>query len=120
MTYRHHQHQTNDPNSYVSRVSRSSNLDHFVLGTTQYKPAEFAERMLNLKLTNMWGVVKWLCDRFLAGENALEPGKYVILKDPNKATMRIYSVPIDAFSGDEDEDDEDEDEDEDGEGDEED
>lgn len=62
--------------SYVSRVSRSSNIDHLVLGTTQYKPAEFAERMLNLKLANMWGVVKWICDRFLAGGSDLEPGTW--------------------------------------------
>ncbi len=35
-------------------------------------------------------------------------GKYVLLKDPNKPTMRIYSVPIDAFSGDEDDEDDEE------------
>jgi hypothetical protein len=70
----HPPHPPPQKNSYISRVSRSSNIDHLVLGTTQYKPAEFAERMLNLKLANMWGVVKWICDRFLAGENALEPG----------------------------------------------
>jgi translation initiation factor 3 subunit D len=98
---------------FVSRVSQASAIDHLILGTTQYKPVEFAERMLNLKVTNMWGIVKWLCDKFLAPENNMEPGKYVLLKDPNKATLRVYAVPLDAFEGEEDEEeDEDEDEDE--------
>lgn len=97
---------------FVSRVSQASNVDHLVLGTTQYKPQEFAERMLNLKVTNMWGIIKWLCDKFLSPESSLEAGKYVLLKDPNKPTLRIYAVPLDAFEGDEEDEDEDEDEDE--------
>lgn len=28
-------------------------------------------------------------------------GKYVIMKDPNRAVIRLYAVPVDAFSGDE-------------------
>jgi translation initiation factor 3 subunit D len=41
-----------------------------------------------------------------------DTGKYVLLKDPNKPTMRIYNVPIDAFSGDEDDEDDDDDDEE--------
>ena len=73
--------------SYVSRVSRSSNIDHFVLGTTQYKPGEFAERMLNLKPSNMWGIIKWLCDKFLAGDEPLEPGKRFCYDDAAAAAV---------------------------------
>ena len=51
-----------------------------------------------------------LADKFMT----LDDGKYVIMKDPNKPIVRIYSVPAETFE-DEDEEDEEEGEDEDGE-----
>lgn len=42
----------------------------------------------------------------------MEPGKYVLLKDPNKATLKVYAVPLDAFEGDEDEEEDDDEYDE--------
>jgi len=38
-------------------------------------------------------------------------GKYIMIKDPNKAIVRIYNVPPDTFESDDDDDDEDEDDD---------
>lgn len=44
----------------------------------------------------------------------LDEGKYLILKDPNKQVIRIYSLPDGTFSSDEDEEDEEEEEEEEG------
>ncbi len=48
-----------------------------------------------------------LSDTFLA----MEDGKYVLLKDPKKPIVRIYSVQIHTFEDDDDGDEHDEDED---------
>jgi len=47
----------------------------------------------NLSVANMWGVVKMLCELLMTKED----GKFVLLKDPNKATLRLYRVPINTF-----------------------
>ena len=41
---------------------------------------------------------------------SLEDGKFVIVKDPNKPVLRIYSVPPNTFEDDEDEEDEEDEE----------
>jgi translation initiation factor 3 subunit D len=38
----------------------------------------------------------------------LSEGKYVLVKDPNKAILRVYSVPDDAFEGGDEEEEEEE------------
>ncbi|TWW70452.1 Eukaryotic translation initiation factor 3 subunit D [Takifugu flavidus] len=45
-------------------------------------------------------------------ESKLDEGKYLILKDPNKQVIRVYSLPDGTFSSDEEEEEEDEDEEE--------
>jgi translation initiation factor 3 subunit D len=45
-----------------------------------FKPKDFAGQ-INLSLTNVWGIVKMLCELLLSKPD----GKYVLLKDPNKA-----------------------------------
>lgn len=59
---------------------------------------------MNLSIANGWGIVKAVVDMCLL----LPEGKYVLVKDPNKAILRVYSVPDDAFD-EADEDDEEED-----------
>ena len=77
---------------YVSRLNPANAYDHTILGTDKFKPKDLAVQT-NLNLSNMWGIVKMLADLFMSKEN----GKYVILKDPNKSTIRVYSVPMDTF-----------------------
>ena len=77
---------------YVSRVSPSTPFDHQVLATDKFKPKDLAAQ-INLSVTNMWGIVKMICDLLKKKDN----GKYVILKDPNKQTIRVYSVPMSTF-----------------------
>jgi len=93
---------------YVSRVQSKDPYNHVILGTQFYKPREFAVQ-INLSQSNMWGTLKALIDIILK-----QPvGKYVLMKDPNKPTLRVYSVPMSTFMAEEDDEDDDEDEDED-------
>lgn len=50
-----------------------------MLGVQSYKPTEFANQ-INLNDNNMWAILKNIIDICMA----LEPGTYVLLKDPNK------------------------------------
>jgi len=77
---------------YVSRVNARENFKHTILGTQSYKPKEFANQM-NLQENNLWGILNYFFEMFLHYPD----GKYVILRDPNKAILRIYEVPLDAF-----------------------
>jgi len=77
---------------YVSRLNARDSFNHVILKTQFYKSKEFATQ-INLNVKNMWGVLKYLLDIFAKLPN----GKYVLIKDPNKQLMRLYSVPNDAF-----------------------
>lgn len=87
---------------YVSRVSPVNPYEHVILGTSFIKPKDLATQ-INLSVTNVWGIVKFFSDLLLNKED----GKYVIMKDPNKAVVRLYSVPLNTFEEDDDEDEED-------------
>ena len=80
---------------YVSRVERTNAYDHTILATQFLKPTELAQQIA-LSVTNMWGIIKMIADILMN----LEDGKYVLLKDPNKATLRLYSVPLNTFESD--------------------
>uniref|UniRef100_A0A3B4DIC1 Eukaryotic translation initiation factor 3 subunit D n=1 Tax=Pygocentrus nattereri TaxID=42514 RepID=A0A3B4DIC1_PYGNA len=96
---------------YVSRYHVKDSARHVILGTQQFKPNEFASQ-INLSMENAWGILRCVIDIC----RKLDEGKYLILKDPNKQVIRIYSLPDGTFSSDEDEDEEEDDEDEDDEG----
>lgn len=44
-------------------------------------------------MDHCWGTVRALVDMVLA----MDEGKYLLLKDPNKDLLRLYAVPADAF-----------------------
>mmetsp|Transcript_12129 Transcript_12129/g.12200 ORF Transcript_12129/g.12200 Transcript_12129/m.12200 type:complete len:585 (+) Transcript_12129:62-1816(+) len=83
---------------YVSRVSKTNAYEHTILGAQFLKPTELATQIA-LSVTNMWGIIKMLADLLMNQED----GKYVLLKDPNKGTVRLYSVPVSTFESDEEE-----------------
>ena len=56
------------------------------------KPKDFAMQ-INLHMENCWGIVRAIIDVCLK----LDEGKYLIVKEPNKPVMRLYSVPENAF-----------------------
>ena len=57
---------------------------------------------MNLNLNNGWAIVRTFVDMVMKEPDA--DGKYVLVKDPNKPTIRLYQVPRDTFEEDEGED----------------
>lgn len=88
---------------FVSRLNPRSTAGHAILGVVGYKPREFASQM-NLSLGNGWGIVRTIVDRIRAvdaEEDADKTKKYVLVKDPNRAVLRLYRVPTNTFEEDE-------------------
>jgi len=52
-------------------------------------------------MDNAWGIVRCVID--LVREQ--KDGKYLIVKDPNKAIIRLYDIPDHTFESEEDSDD---------------
>ncbi|KAF9426094.1 hypothetical protein BGZ76_002909 [Entomortierella beljakovae] len=77
---------------FVSRTNAKDASRHAILGTQICRPKEFAAQM-GLQITNGWGIVKTVVDLALK----LPEGKYVLVKDPNKPVIRLYSVPKSTF-----------------------
>ncbi|KAJ9646534.1 hypothetical protein H2201_000623 [Coniosporium apollinis] len=77
---------------FVSRANPRSNNDHVILGVLSNKPRDFANQMA-LNPANGWGIVRTIVDMCLK----MPEGKYVLVKDPNKPTLRLYQVPEHTF-----------------------
>jgi translation initiation factor 3 subunit D len=88
---------------FVSRVNPKTPLPHVIVGCQSYKPREFAKQV-GVDIKNAWGVFKRVVDQCMAAPD----GKYVLLKDPNKSTLHLYSVPENVFDNMYDEEDDDE------------
>jgi translation initiation factor 3 subunit D len=73
-------------------VNPKDSYNHTILGLQSYKPTEFANQ-INLNIRNMWGILKGVIDTCMQ----LPEGKFLLLKDPNKAMISLYAVPQDAF-----------------------
>ncbi|KAF8558718.1 translation initiation factor eIF-3, subunit D [Imleria badia] len=77
---------------YISRVNPKDNTRHVILSTASMRPTDFASQ-LNVSVANGWGIVRTITDLCMK----MPEGKYVLVKDPNKSVIRLYSVPITAF-----------------------
>ncbi|RII07026.1 eukaryotic translation initiation factor 3 subunit D [Alternaria sp. MG1] len=77
---------------FVSRTNPKNNNDHVILGVLTAKPRDFAAQMA-LNLNNGWAIVRTIVDMVLR----MDEGKYVLVKDPNKSLLRLYSVPMHTF-----------------------
>ncbi|PCH40950.1 eukaryotic translation initiation factor 3 subunit 7 [Wolfiporia cocos MD-104 SS10] len=84
---------------FISRVNPRDNTRHVILSTTSTRPMDFAVQ-LNVSLANGWGIVRTVTDMCMKQPE----GKYVLIKDPNKPVLRLYAVPMNAFTGDDEED----------------
>jgi translation initiation factor 3 subunit D len=86
---------------FVSRINPKNAYEHSILATQTYRPHDFASQM-TLNEGTMWGIfrlfVKLLLDQ--------PEGKYVIMRDPNRAVVRIYGVPMETFEESDEEDEE--------------
>lgn len=83
---------------YISRANPRDNTRHVILSTASMRPTEFAAQ-LNVSLANGWGIVRTVTDMCMK----MPEGKYVLVKDPNRPVIRLYSVPPDAFTGEDEE-----------------
>ncbi|KDQ08268.1 hypothetical protein BOTBODRAFT_38100 [Botryobasidium botryosum FD-172 SS1] len=88
---------------YVSRANFRDNTRHVILSTATMRPIDFAGQ-LNVSLSNGWGIVRTVADLCLK----MPEGKYLLVKDPNRPVIRLYAVPMSAFTGEEEDDDVDE------------
>ncbi|KAJ6615612.1 eukaryotic translation initiation factor 3 subunit D [Mycena sp. CBHHK59/15] len=79
---------------YISRVNPRDNTRHVILSTASMRPTDFAAQ-LNVSLANGWGIVRTVTDLCMK----MPEGKYVLVKDPNKPVIRLYAVPLAAFTG---------------------
>jgi len=79
---------------YVSRLSPKDNYNHVILGTQDYKPREFATQ-ISLNWKNSWAVLKFFIELLWKQPE----GKYVLLRDTEKNTLLLYSVPMDINFG---------------------
>lgn len=77
---------------FVTRTHVKDNYRHVILAARRYEPAVFAQS-INVNVKQLWGVLKLVLDR----TQELDDGCYLLFKDPNKASMRFYSVPQGAF-----------------------
>lgn len=82
---------------FVSRSSPKNAYEHVVLATQTYRPTDFAAQ-ITLNQGAMWGIMR-LFIKLLEDQ---PEGKYVIMRDPNKAIVRIYGVPAGTFEEDSD------------------
>ncbi|KAF8514860.1 translation initiation factor eIF-3 subunit D [Hysterangium stoloniferum] len=79
---------------YVSRANPKDKWRHVILTTVTLRPTDFAAQ-LNVSLPNGWGIVRTVTDLCMKQPD----GKYVLVKDPNRPVVRLYSVPMTAFTG---------------------
>lgn len=77
---------------FVSRVQPKDPMHHTIRGVHTFSPNEFAKQM-NLSMENGWAIVRWVVD-FLAKQDS---GRFSIVKDPSKPTIRIYKIPTDCL-----------------------
>ncbi|KAJ6460729.1 eukaryotic translation initiation factor 3 subunit D [Mycena vitilis] len=79
---------------YISRAAPRDNTRHVILSAASMRPTDFAAQ-LNISLANGWGIVRTVTDLCMK----MPEGKYVLVKDPNKPVIRLYAVPMSAFTG---------------------
>ena len=63
----------------MSRVNPRNSSSHQILGIQTERPDQLATQLM-LDIQNAWGILHAIIDYC----RELEPGKYIIMKDPNK------------------------------------
>jgi translation initiation factor 3 subunit D len=80
---------------YLSRKTANPQQGHVMLGSTAFKPRDLAAQT-SLNMKNGWAILK----EIISVVQKYDQGKYVLLKDPNKPVLRLYSVPQNSFEDD--------------------
>lgn len=100
---------------FVSRSARSDADNHVIMGVHSGPLATWVQST-GVSQANMWGMVRWLVELVRKHAKNLQEdtpddeyvAKFVLVREPNKPTLTLYNVPVDAFDREE-EDGEDED-----------
>jgi len=77
---------------FVSRQSQKDNFNHVILATQDYTPREFITQ-IGTNLKNGWGILRKIVDLCMKQQT----GKYVLMKDPEKSSLKLYQVPEETF-----------------------
>lgn len=97
---------------FVTRQNFRDPSRHTVVHVAQFRPNEFANN-INLNMENSWGMLNYILTKCLEQPQ----GDYLLIKDPNKPVIRLFSVPpdeeLDAEDDEENDEDDDDDEDDD-------
>jgi translation initiation factor 3 subunit D len=88
---------------FISRTSPKNAYEHVILATQFYRPKDFATQ-LSLAEGQLWSMIRM----FIHLMRKREDGKYVLMRDPNKAILRLFKVPANTFEEEDEEDEEEE------------
>jgi len=77
---------------FVSRTALKNPYEHVILGTQFYRPKDFATQ-ITLREEQMWAMIRM----FVQLLQKQEDGKYVLMRNPNKALLTLYKVPPETF-----------------------
>lgn len=78
---------------FISRANVKESNKHYISFVQTSKPQDLASQM-NLSVNQCWGIFNAFVQYFLAKED----GTYVIIKDPAKAALKIYSTKDDLLN----------------------
>lgn len=81
---------------FVTRTNPAQREHHQILQVLQYPPRVFAQQ-IGLDQRNMWNVLQHIVKDVTKHRNESRSQQFVLLKDPNKSILRLYSVPDDEF-----------------------
>lgn len=74
--------------AFVSRANFRDPKEHIVMSVQQFRSTEFMQN-INLNVENAWGVLNYIIKKCID-----QPaGEYLLVKDPNKPTIRLFGIP---------------------------
>jgi len=82
---------------FVSRKEPKNAYEHQILATQFYRPKDFATQ-ITLSEGQMWSMIRMFVQML---QKQPEDGKYVLMRNPNKAVLTLYKVPMETFEDEE-------------------
>jgi translation initiation factor 3 subunit D len=81
---------------FCSRATPKNAYEHVILATQFYRPKDFATQ-ITLREGQMWAMMRMFVQLF----SKQPEGKYVLMREPNKAMLTVYKVPPETFEDEE-------------------
>merc|ERR1712070_1195671 len=75
---------------WIARQSDLSSNSHCILKCQRISVKEFTTNTCFIRPSNCWEVLNYIISELR--DKDLEDGKYIILRDPNKACLRVYQA----------------------------